>query len=279
MKKTFEVIGFLSLILFTFFYTSKITTVIKENDDLLIQLKEYQEQYKESAIDAVIIDNKISAGLSGSEINIKESYEKMKKVNSFNANLLVYEKIKPNISVLDYHDKYIVKGKKESVSLVFLVEQTSNIEKILNILDNYDVKATFYIDGNWFENNNEKVIELIENNHTVGNLGYNYNYDVNGISWMNTIVTNIGKQKYTYCYLEEENDDFLNICKNNKSYTIIPSIIVKTNPLITIKKNLENGSIISLKINNSTIIELPLIIEYINSRNLNIINLEELLDE
>lgn len=279
MKKTFEVIGFLSLILFTFFYTSKITTVIKENDDLLIQLKEYQEQYKESAIDAVIIDNKISAGLSGSEINIKESYEKMKKVNSFNANLLVYEKIKPNISVLDYHDKYIVKGKKESVSLVFLVEQTSNIEKILNILDNYDVKATFYIDGNWFENNNEKVIELIENNHTVGNLGYNYNYDVNGISWMNTIVTNIGKQKYTYCYLEEENDAFLNICKNNKSYTIIPSIIVKTNPLITIKKNLENGSIISLKINNSTIIELPLIIEYINSRNLNIINLEELLDE
>ena len=279
MKKTFEVIGFLSLILFTFFYTSKITTVIKENDDLLIQLKEYQEQYKESAIDAVIIDNKISAGLSGSEINIKESYEKMKKVNSFNANLLVYEKIKPNISVLDYHDKYIVKGKKESVSLVFLVEQTSDIEKILNILDNYDVKATFYIDGNWFENNNEKVIELIENNHTVGNLGYNYNYDVNGISWMNTIVTNIGKQKYTYCYLEEENDDFLNICKNNKSYTIIPSIIVKTNPLITIKKSLENGSIISLKINNSTIIELPLIIEYINSRNLNIINLEELLDE
>ena len=279
MKKTFEIIGFLSLILFTFFYTSKITTVIKENDDLLIQLKEYQEQYKESAIDAVIIDNKISAGLSGSEINIKESYEKMKKVNSFNANLLVYEKIKPNISVLDYHDKYIVKGKKESVSLVFLVEQTSNIEKILNILDNYDVKATFYIDGNWFENNNEKVIELIENNHTVGNLGYNYNYDVNGISWMNTIVTNIGKQKYTYCYLEEENDAFLNICKNNKSYTIIPSIIVKTNPLITIKKNLENGSIISLKINNSTIIELPLIIEYINSRNLNIINLEELLDE
>ena len=279
MKKTFEVIGFLSLILFTFFYTSKITTVIKENDDLLIQLKEYQEQYKESAIDAVIIDNKISAGLSGSEINIKESYEKMKKVNSFNANLLVYEKIKPNISVLDYHDKYIVKGKKESVSLVFLVEQTSNIEKILNILDNYDVKATFYIDGNWFENNNEKVIELIENNHTVGNLGYNYNYDVNGVSWMNTIVTNIGKQKYTYCYLEEENDAFLNICKNNKSYTIIPSIIVKTNPLITIKKNLENGSIISLKINNSTIIELPLIIEYINSRNLNIINLEELLDE
>ena len=208
MKKTFEVIGFLSLILFTFFYTSKITTVIKENDDLLIQLKEYQEQYKESAIDAVIIDNKISAGLSGSEINIKESYEKMKKVNSFNANLLVYEKIKPNISVLDYHDKYIVKGKKESVSLVFLVEQTSNIEKILNILDNYDVKATFYIDGNWFENNNEKVIELIENNHTVGNLGYNYNYDVNGVSWMNTIVTNIGKQKYTYCYLEEENDAF-----------------------------------------------------------------------
>ena len=81
---------------------------------------------------------------------------------------------------------------------------------------------------------------------------------------MNTIVTNIGKQNYTYCYTETENEEVLNICKNNKSYTIKPNIIVKNNPLITIKNQLEKGSIISLKINNSTITELPLIIEYIN---------------
>ena len=279
MKKTFEAIGFLSLILFTFFYTSKITTVIKENDDILKQIKEIENQFKIDPVNAIINNNTIIAGVSGSEIDVKESYKKMKKINSFNFNLLVYKKLKPEISVLNYYDKYIIKSNKSSISLVFLIEKDDEINDLLEILDKYKIKATFYTDGNWFENNNEKIIELIKMGHTVGNLGYNYNYKENGISWMNTIVTNIGKQEYTYCYTETENEEILNICKNNKSYTIKPNIIVKNNPLITIKKQLEKGSIISLKINNSTITELPLIIEYINSRNLNIVNLEELLDE
>ena len=59
----------------------------------------------------------------------------------------------------------------------------------------------------------------------------------------------------------------------------MPNIIVKNNPLITIKQNLVGGSIISLKINDNVINELPLIINYINSKDLNIINIEELLDE
>ena len=279
MKKIFQVIGFITLLLFTFTYTNKITSVIKENDDLLKQIEDIENQYIIEPINAVIKDNTIIAGISGSKINVKESYKKMKKIDEFNTNLLVYESIKPEISVLDYYDKYIIKSNKNEVSLLFLVEQNNNIEKILNILNNYEIKATFYVDGNWFENNNEKIIDLIEDGHTIGNLGYNYSYNVNGISWMNTIVTKIGNQKYTYCYIEEENEDILKICKNNNSYTIIPNIIVKNNPLITIKQNLEKGSIISLKINDTTLNELPLIIEYINSKDLNIVNLEELLDE
>ena len=253
--------------------------MIKENDDLLKQINDIESQYKIEPTNAIIKDNTIIAGISGSEIDVKESYKKMKKINSFNSNLLVYKDIKPEISVLNYHDKYIIKSNKDEVSLLFLVELNNNLNDILNLLDKYEIKATFYTDGNWFENNNEKIIELIDNGHTIGNLGYNYSYNVNGISWMNTIVTKIGNQKYTYCYTEDENEEILNICKNNNSYTIRPNIIVKNNPLITIKQNLEKGSIISLKINDNVITELPLIIEYINSKGLNIVNLEELLDE
>lgn len=279
MKKIFEIIGFVTLILFTFVYTNKISMVIKENDDLLNQIIDIQNQYKIEPINAVIKDNTIIAGKSGSKINIKESYKKMKQINQFNTNLLVYESVKPDVSIANIYDKYIIKGIKKGVSLLFLIEEDDNINNILYILNRYDVKATFYVDGNWFEKHNEKIIELIENNHIIGNLGYNYNYNVNGISWMNTIVTKIGKQKDTYCYVEEENEDILNICKNNKSYTIKPNILVKNNPLITIKNNLIEGSIISLKINSQVLKELSLIIEYINSKDLEIINLEELLDE
>ena len=279
MKKIFEIIGFLSLMLFTFTYTSKISMVIKENDDLLSQIKEVSTQYKKDPINATIKDNTIVAGVSGSQIDIDESYSKMKKLNQFNSNLFVYEKVKPDISVANNYDKYIVGGIKNEVSIIFLVEENNKIDSILNILDEYEIKANFVVDGNWFENNYTKIIDLIENDYIIGSLGYNYNYDVSGINWMNTIVTKIGNQNDTYCYAEVENEKNLNICKNNKSYTIKPNIIVKNNPLITIKNNLKKGSIISLKINDEVKNQLPLIIEYINSRDYNIVNLEEFLDE
>lgn len=281
MKKTFEIIGLISLICFSFLYTEKITTVIEENDDILNEIEIVASQYKIKPINAIVSNNNVIPGIFGKEVDIKQSYKKMKKINNFNSNLLVYKEIEPDVSVKEMYDKYIVSGnmQKKEVSLLFLIEKNNNIDEVINILKKYEISSTFYIDGNWFENNNEKIIDLINEGFLIGNLGYNYKYNVSGISWMNTIVTKIGKQKNTYCYTEIDNEDLLNICKNNQSYTIKPNIITNINPLIEIKKDLKNGSIITLKINKTTIEQLPLIIEYINSKDLKIVNLEELLNE
>ena len=280
LKKIFEGIGLFSLVCFSFFYTNKISTVIKENDDVLKQIKEVENQYKTEPIDAIIVDNTIIPGISGSEIDVKKSYKKMKKLNEFNDSLLVYKKIKPIISVNEVYDKYIVSGNgnKKEVSLVFLVNNNDDISSIINILNQNNIKATFFIDGIWFENNNELIINLIENNHIVGNLGYNLDYDNDGVVWMNAVVTKIANQNDTYCY-NENDDESLNICKDNNSYTIRPSIITNQNPLIEIKKTLKSGSIISLNVNELTTKQLPLIIEYINSRDLEMVNIEKLISE
>ena len=205
----------------------------------------------------------------------------MKKVDTFNSNLLVYEDIKPKVSVNAVYDKYIISGNKnkKEVSLLFLVENKTNIDKVVSTLRKYDIKVTFYIDGNWFEQNNEKITNLIEDGNVIGNLGYNYQYNTSGVSWMNTIVTKIGNQNATYCYVETEDEETLNICKNNRSYTIKPNLVVDNNPLIAIKQNITNGSIISVKINNQLNNELPLIIEYIHSKDLKIVTLADLLNE
>lgn len=281
MKKIFEVIGLISLVCFSFFYTEKISTVIRENDDLLKQIEQIEEQYKIEAIDAIIDGNTIIPGVSGSQIDVKSSYKKMKKVDTFNSNLLVYEDIKPKVSVNGVYDKYIISGNKnkKEVSLLFLVENKTDIDKVVSTLRKYDIKVTFYIDGNWFEQNNEKITNLIEDGNVIGNLGYNYQYNTSGVSWMNTIVTKIGNQNATYCYVETEDEETLNICKNNRSYTIKPNLVVDNNPLIAIKQNITNGSIISLKINNQLNNELPLIIEYIHSKDLKIVTLSDLLNE
>lgn len=275
LKKIFETIGFISLVCFSFFYTNEITSVIKNNDDLLKQINEVANEYEDKSIDAIIIDDSIIPGVSGSNINIDKSYDKMKKMDKFNSNLIVYENIKPKVSVLNKYDKYIISGneKKNEVSLVLL--DNNDITKVLKILDKYDVKANFFVDLNWINNNDEVVKKLINNNHIVGSI----NSSNNDINYINTIISKINKQKYTFCYNEEKNNEFLNICKLNTSYTIIPSIEAFENPLINIKSNIKNGSIIALKINDKTINELPLIIEYIKSKGYSIITLSKIIEE
>lgn len=281
MKKTFEYIGMISLICFSFFYTNRISTVIKQNDDIMVELNAIKENYIEEGIEAVIDGNTIIPGLSGKEIDVDKSYKKMKKFGSFNDNLLVYKDLKPINLLKDNYDKYIIKGNtsRKEVSLIFLIDNNDNIDNILSILDNNNIKANFFIDGYWFENNNQIIIDLVSNGHVVGNLSYNLDYKATGFSWMNTIVTKIAKQTTTYCYNEIPNDEGLKICALNKNYTIRPNIIVKSNPLSEIKVALENGSIISMNVNDVVIKELPLIINYIKSKDLEIVNLEELLQE
>ena len=279
MKKIFEIIGMISLILFSVFYTNRISTVVRNNDDLMIEINNLKEQYIYPTSEAIINDNTIIPGLSGREIDVRLSYRKMKKLGSFNDSLLVYRDIKP-INRLR-HDKYIIGGNpnKKEVSLIFLVNNKSNINNILNILDNNEIKANFFVDGLWFENNNQMIMDLVENNHIIGNLSYNLDYRATGFSWMNTILTRVAKQNNTYCYNEVNNQEALNICALNRSYTIRPSIIVRNNPLIEVRANLTSGSIISQNVSNVVERELQLIINYINSKGLKIVNLEELLRE
>lgn len=279
MKRIFESIGLFSLIVLSFLGTEKLATAIKENDDIMKQIKEVSIQYIDKSIDAKVVDNTIIPGISGSAVNIKKSYKEMKKINSFNNNLLVYERVKPNVSVDGVFNKYIIGGNKnkKQVSLLFLVDNNDNIDRVLSVLGNN--KVTFYVDGIWFEDNNKKIMDLISRGHIVGNLGYSNDYSDNGVSWMNTIVTKVGNQKDSYCYNEIDDQFSLNRCALNESYTIRPNIIVESDPLITIKENLSNGSIISMNVNDENIKELPLVIKYINSRGLDIVNIEKLLEE
>ena len=277
MKKIFETIGLISLVCFSFFYTSEISSVIKDNDDIYKQIKSIKEQYNIEPIDAKIEGNTIIPGVSGSIIDIDKSYKKMKKFNEFNANLLVYESVKPNISVNNMYDKYIISGNKNksNVSLIFVVNDNDNINNILTILDESEVIANFFIESNWFEKNNDLVINLSEKGHVVGVL----NSSNDNIRWINSIIKSFTNQKSMYCYNDNNDNNFLDICKSNKSYTIRPNLLIKNNPLIEIKKNLENGNIISFDINTTLEKQLPLILDYIDFKGLDIVNIESLIEE
>lgn len=276
MNKFFKIIGFICLILFSFFYTEKTVNVVKEQDELMIKIKQEQYKYKIDVLESIVDNDTIIPGINGLEVNIDKSYEKIRSIGIYDPNYLVYNQIYPNNKLNDNLDKYIIKGNKNKkmMSLIFLINNDDNIYEIIQILKNNNFKANFFVTSEWFSKNNELISFLINNGY---NVGYYGNHDNSEFIWMNTILKTNLKQNNNYCYLEEKNDKYLNICKLNKNYTIIPNVIIKKDLLINVKKNIESGNIIAIDINNSTN-EFELTIKYIKSKGLELVNLDKLLD-
>ena len=268
MKRYLEYFGFVILAIFSFFYTAKTSMVIKNMDDIMIKIKEEKDNNSISPIDSYIDGDTIVPGISGREVNINASYDAMKKVGIYSSSLLVYNKIKPNISIFNNYNKYIIKGnsKKNQVSLIFKVDNDS-INQVVNILDKYNAKANFFSKYEL----NDSILNLVSKGHNVGS--------ISNKEWLSTLVMKVANQKYGYCYLEDKDKEILDMCSMNKYFVIMPSIITKNTPTLTIKKNLESGLIISMDLNKEVINELEFIIRYIKSKGLDIVNLETLLEE
>lgn len=281
MKKFFQFVGIMTLLCGSFFYTEKTVSVVNQMDELMIQIKEQASIDKTDPIDADIVGKTVTPGVSGKQIDIAKSYQKMKQYGAYTPKLLIYESVKPKRSILNIYDKYVIGGNKNlhQTSIIFLVEEKTEIKRVQEILKKEGVSANFFIDGNWLEKHNESMLELIQSGHVIGNLSYHRDYTDSSFVWMNTIIRRIGNQKQGYCYTEKQDQTVLNHCKLQKSYTILPTIVGRESPLNTIKENIQPGSIISLPINQVTEEQILTVIRYIKSRGYQIVTLTKLLEE
>ena len=154
MKKIIKIIFICFLTCFSFYYTDKIIEFTKNKDPIMIKIKEYQSLEEVPVINASLTKDTMLVGESGLIIDIDKSYEKMKKLEEFNSNLLEYTKIKPSISKKDNLDK-LIEGKNtnsKTLSLVFKVDDLNILKEINYILETNEVSGTFFLDGKLIEN-------------------------------------------------------------------------------------------------------------------------------
>lgn len=262
---------------FSFFYTEQTVSVVKEYDDIMIELRKKADNYKQEPNDATIIDQTIIPGIHGTEVDIDRSYSKMKRYGKFNESLIVMKDTKPAISIENNYDKFVIGGnaKNNKVALIFLATKDVDISNILNILKEKKVKANFFIDFYFY--NQEIVQKLVSNGHDIGNLSLNYDYNDSSFMWLTSKIKKFTNT--TYCYDDSFDQNTLLLCSSEKIYTIKPSIITENRPLLEIKKEAKNGSIISFHINDILNNELGAIINYLKSKNLEIVTITELLKE
>lgn len=281
LKKFFQLLGITTLICFSFFYTEKVGYVVREMDSLMEEIKEKSKTKNVEAIDALIDGNSIIPGKIGKIVDINSSYEKMKRINEYNENMLVLKDVSPKVSIKNNYDKYVISGIKSEleVSIILLINENTDIDYLRKLARDKNISFNFFVNNIFFERNNDLLTELIKEGHNIGNLSENNDYSTSTYIWMDTILKKIIKQKNNYCYLEEENKEYLDICALNKNYTIKPGIVLKENPAINIQKSLNNGSIISVEANNSVLNEITVMVNYIQSKGYKIVTLNKLLDE
>ena len=132
--KLIRMIGLVTLICFTFFYTEKIIEVSVMQDDLMIEIKENVDKYYIEPIEATIDGETIIPGKVGKEIDIDKSYNEMKKIGYYEETLLFFNDIYPEISIYNNYDKYIISGYKydKKVALVYIINNEMKVNKINN---------------------------------------------------------------------------------------------------------------------------------------------------
>ena len=156
---------------------------------------------------------------------------------------------------------------------------TEYVEDILDVLDVYNVKTTFFVGGSWFAKNVDMAKEIYKRGHEIGNHGYNHkdhdkiteqqNYDEIHKTHL-LVKANLGVEMNLFAPPSGAfNDTTINIAKSLNYKTIMwthdtidwrdkdTDLIVKR-----ATKNLTNGDLILMHPTQNTLEALPLILAY-----------------
>lgn len=281
LKNITKYLGVIVLVLFSFYYTDKSVDIVKRNDPVMKEIIYNSDNFKIESVDAITIGDTIIPGMNGIEVDIDESYKRMKQVNGYYESMLMFSEVIPDESLLEQYDKFIVSGNpfRSDIALLVKVSNITNLEKIYKIFLDKNTLATFFIDGSVIENNMDLIYEMASDGFQLENYGYNDVYSEDNFRWTNNMIFSLTNLEPKFCYSEYRNYEVLDLCSKNKMYTVNPTLNVTNNPFYTVKNNLKEGNIISLNLTEETVKELPTIISYINQKGYNLVTLNDIVSE
>lgn len=277
-KNTIKLFSLFLLLLLSFIYTDKVFNEARGNDPLMKEVISYKKAHDVKPVEPKIKDDEMILGMSGLIINEEKSYKNMKEDDTFNKQRLVYDKKKPNTSITKTYDYYITNGiSKNMVSIIFKVNNSTNVSELLSLLAKTNVTVNFFIDGSYLEKNVETAFSMVNLNSEIYNLGYDNKYSKSMISVTNNLIESITLKDSLFCLNEVKNDNYKDICASKKMLTLSPKLV---NPSITdLKKNLSKGVIIVYDLDEFDTSKFNFIISVIESRGYKIKGLSKLINE
>ena len=231
--------------------------MIKSKDPIMSSIKEYAKDNNIDAVNAKIEDDYIIPGMYGKRVNEVKSLMSLKSLGIFNSTFLIFDDIKPEVSLNNNKDKIIISGnpKKKSISLVLENDESNTITYLIS----NKINASLLVDVNSVNKN--PFFEQINN-------------DFDNYSKVESVL-NKGKINTNICILGRSNEDF---CLRNKKYIVKPSKVLSSGNVLSIKKSLTSGDILLVK-DSVDADDINIIIEYLKSKDIKLVKLSDLISE
>lgn len=267
MKKKLQIIGVLLFAGFSFYYTYRVSNIIRNNDPIMNEIKNKEKDIFVSKIESIVFNDEYLPGVNGCVIDEKNSYDKMKKIGHYNEELLVMKEDE----VKEENNKFIIGGNKEKRNISIILLENSEAINMFALKNN--IKLNYFLDSEYLS---EQAPKLIDINKIINiyNYGRNKSYDSKYIIYDNAIINNNFSNESKYCLVTNKDKQILDLCTAYGMNTLNVQPI-KEDILSTVKKELTNGKIFLIDSNNFE--EIKMSIKYILSKGYNIVHLDELL--
>jgi len=233
MRNIFKITGILLLTGFSFYYTDKVSSIIKEHDPIMNRIDNIKDTLTVSKIDPIIYDDEYITGINGCVVNREESYKKMKSNGEYNSDLIVMKEDK----IGHEYDKYIIGGPKQNRKVSILL--TNYDSRINDFIIENNIDINYFIDGSNIKKDIGILMELKGKKY---NYGRDKKYIDKYLLYDNSLIKSNFNNESNYCLVTEKNSMSLELCSRNKMKTI-KAEEVKENILEYVKENLFNGKI------------------------------------
>lgn len=182
---------------------------------------------------------------------------------------------------------------EKKVSLMFNVyENTEIVNKIIDLLDEHKVKATFFVGGCWADDNGDTLVKIVSNGHEIANHGYfhkdhkklNYEGNYQEISLTGKIIETLCGVKPTLFAPPSGSFSAVTLeCAFDLEYKVImwskdtidwrdkdKSLVIKR-----ATSNLENGDLVLMHPKKHTLLALPEILSYYKALGFEVVTVSE----
>jgi len=254
--KNLKYVLFILLIVISFYIADKIIIYMENKHPIMQEIDARLGFFQEAYVNAIIDDNTIIPGINGRNVNRRRSYARMGEFGLFNETFIVFNAVRPRISLQDNKDKVIVRGNPARRQVSLILEPNDNI---INHLVEQNIAFTIIA--------NLSIEIKREYEYIAAEIARDKMSDL-------ALILNRRRVNSNICLVDRSNIEF---CHEKSYFIVAPSIDTRRN-INEILTSIRSGEIILVR-ENITLPHLNLILSEIRRQDLEVVLLSTLISE